>query len=43
MKLNAKEKHKNEIKDAWDNGAYGGGEFMINIKTSDEYYEEIFN
>ena len=33
---------KQQIKDAWDNGAYGAGEFMLNIETSQEYYNEIY-
>lgn len=36
------ELEKQQIKDAWDNGAYGAGEFMINIETSQEYYNEAY-
>lgn len=32
---------KQQIKDAWDNGAYGSGEFLSNIETSQEYYNHI--
>ena len=38
----AKEMEKQQIIDAWDNGAYGSGEFMINIETSQEYYNETY-
>lgn len=38
----AKQMHKEEIEDAWDNGAYGSEGFMPNIETSQEYYNERF-
>jgi len=38
----AKQMEKQQIKDAWDNGAYGTYESKIDIETSQEYYNETF-
>ena len=33
---------KKQIGDAWFDGSYGGGEFMINWESADEYYNGIY-
>jgi len=36
------EMHKQEIIDAWKDGAYGGGQFTTTHETSEQYYQETF-
>ena len=38
----AKSMEKKQIVDAWFDGSYGGGEFMINWESADEYYNGIY-
>jgi len=38
----AKAMEKEQIVDAWFDGSYGGGEFMINWESADEYYNGIY-
>jgi len=38
----AEEMHKQEIIDAWSDGAYGGGQFTTTHETSETYYQETF-
>jgi hypothetical protein len=38
----AKEIEKQQIIDAWDDGAYGGGQFTTTHDTSEQYYNETF-
>jgi hypothetical protein len=38
----AKEMEKQQIIDAWENGAYGGGQFTTIFDNSEEYYNETF-
>ena len=38
----AKAMHKEEIEDAWNDGAYGGGQFTTTHDTSEYYYNETF-
>ena len=38
----AKVMEKEQIKDAWDDGAYGGGQFTTTHDSSEQYYEETY-
>jgi hypothetical protein len=42
LKRQAKLLHKQEIIDAWKDGAYGGGQFTTTHETSEQYYQETF-
>ena len=38
----AKEMEEEQIKDAWKDGAYGGGQFTTTFDTAEQYYNETF-
>jgi len=38
----AKEMHKQEIIDAWKDGAYGGGQFTTTFDNGEQYYNETY-
>jgi len=38
----ALEMEKQQIIDAWENGAYGGGQFTTIFYNSEQYYKETF-
>jgi hypothetical protein len=38
----AKEMEKQQIIDAWKDGAYGGGQFTTTFDTAEQYYNETF-
>ena len=38
----AKEMEKQQIIDAWKDGAYGGGQFTTTFDTAKKYYNETF-
>ena len=38
----AKAMHKKEIENAWNDGAYGGGQFTTTHDTAEQYYKETF-
>ena len=37
------EKEKEVIINAWNDGAYGGGQFTTTHDTSEQYFDETFN
>jgi hypothetical protein len=39
----AKEIEKQQIVEAWNDGAYGGGQFTTTYDNSEQYYNETFN
>ena len=36
-------KEKEVIENAWNDGAYGGGQFTTTHDTAEQYYKETFN
>jgi hypothetical protein len=34
--------HKEDIEEAWNDGAYGGGQFTTTYDTAEQYYNETF-
>ena len=38
----AKEMEKQRLKDAWNDGAFGCGEFTTTFENAEEYYNETF-
>jgi disulfide oxidoreductase YuzD len=40
---NAKAMEKEQIINAWKDGAYGGGQFTTTFDNADDYYNETYN
>jgi hypothetical protein len=38
----AKAMHKEEIKYAWNDGAYGGGQFTTTFDNEEQYYKQTY-